>query len=103
MISKIKIKTILPETVEVFSEKGNSLGKLNEMEFLDLRCQIKKYKIRGFYIYYDAEKVYIKKDGLLSKYVPIFEGDIYKRNYLLGISNKLYNDDTGKKKRIYNK
>lgn len=94
MISKIKIKTILPETVEVFSEKGNSLGKLNEMEFLDLRCQIKKYKIRGFYIYYDAEKIYIKKDGLLSKYVPIFVDSIYKYNYLLGMKNSDYEQES---------
>lgn len=93
----IRIKTIIPETVEVFSEKNISVGTLNEMEFLDLRCQIKSKKIRGFYIYHDGEKVYINKNGMLSKYVPIFEGDIYKRNYLLGISNKLYNADTGKK------
>ena len=41
-MSKIKVKVIPPETIEVFNPDGTSWGKLNEIEFLDLRCQIKK-------------------------------------------------------------
>jgi len=89
-MSKIKVKVIPPETIEVFNPDGTSWGKLNEIEFLDLRCQIKKYKAKGFYIYYNGNKVLINTDGMLSTYVPIFIDSIYKYNYLLGIDNEVY-------------
>lgn len=89
-MNKIKIKVITPEVIEVFSPDGISCGNLNEIEFLDLRCQIKKYKIRGFYIYHSGDKVFINNNGMLSKYVPIFVDSIYKYNYLLGIDNKTF-------------
>jgi hypothetical protein len=89
-MSKIKVKVIPPETIEVFNPDGTSWGKLNEIEFLDLRCQIKKYKAKGFYIYYNGDKVLINTDGMLSTYVPIFIDSIYKYNYLLGIDNEVY-------------
>lgn len=89
-MSKIKVKVIPPETIEVFNPDGTSWGKLNEIEFLDLRCQIKKYKAKGFYIYYNGDKVLINTDGMLSTYVPIFVDSIYKYNYLLGIDNEVY-------------
>lgn len=93
-MSKIKVKVIAPETIEVFNPDGTSWGKLNEIEFLDLRCQIKKYKARGFYIYYDGNKVLINTDGMLSTHVPIFIDSIYKYNYLLGIDNEVYKHET---------
>lgn len=89
-MSKIKVKVIAPETIEVFNSDGTSWGKLNEIEFLDLRCQIKKYKTKGFYIYYNGDKVLINTDGMLSTYVPIFIDSVYKYNYLLGIDNEVY-------------
>lgn len=89
-MSKIKVKVITPETIEVFNSDGTSWGKLNEIEFLDLRCQIKKYKAKGFYIYYNGDKVMINTNGMLSAYVPIFIDSIYKYNYLLGIDNGVY-------------
>ena len=85
MNKQLKIKVIPQETVEVFSPNGSSCGKLNELEFLDLRCQIKKFKKRGFYLYYDAEKVFINKDGMLSKWIPLFTESIEMYNYLLGL------------------
>jgi hypothetical protein len=93
-MSKIKIKVIEPETIEVFGPDGSSYGKLNELEFLDLRCQIKKNKQSGFYIYYNGEKVKIRRDGLMEKYVPIFVDSIYKYNYLLDIPNESFKNDT---------
>lgn len=85
MKNKIKIKVINPEVVEVFSSDGTSCGHLNELEFLDLRCQIKKYKAKGFYIYNNGNKIFINSNGLFSEYVPIFTDSIYKYNYLLNI------------------
>ena len=84
-MSKIKVKVIAPETIEVFNSDGTSWGKLNEIEFLDLRCQIKKFKATGFYIYYNGDKIYINKNGLLSKWVPVFTESIDKYNYLLNL------------------
>lgn len=85
MKNKIKIKVIEPELIEVFYSDGTSCGKLNELEFLDLRCQIKKFKAVGFYIYYNGDKIYINKNGLLSKWVPVFTESIDKYNYLLNL------------------
>lgn len=96
MMNKIKVKVITPETIEVFNPDGTSWGKLNEIEFLDLRCQIKKYKAKGFYIYYNGDKVLINTDGMLSTYVPIFIDSIYKYNYLLGIDNEVYKHETNR-------
>ena len=87
-MNKVKIKVITPEVIEVFSPDGISCGTLNEIEFLDLRCQIKKHKIRGFYIYHNGDKVFINNNGMLSKYVPIFVDSIYKYNYLIIIKCK---------------
>ncbi len=89
-MNTIKVKVIPPETIEVFGPDGSSYGKLNELEFLDLRCQIKKLKKRGFYIYYEGEKIMIGKNGLLEKYTPIFTSNLVKYNYLLNIDNDLY-------------
>lgn len=80
----VKIKVIEPETVEVFNSAG-SCGYLNELEFLDLRCQIKKNKKSGYFFYYEGDKIYINKDGLLSKWCSIFTASIEKYNYLLGL------------------
>lgn len=85
MKNKIKIKVIPQEVIEVFTPDGDSCGKLNEIEFLDLRCQIKRFKTRGFYLYHNAERIYINRNGLLSKWVPIFTESIDKYNYLLNL------------------
>lgn len=93
-IKPIKARIIEPETIEVFGPKGDSFGKLNELEVLDLRCQIKRNKAKGYYVYHNAEKVFIGSDGNFSKYIPIFEQGIKERNYLLGIDHNLYIKDT---------
>ena len=46
----IEVKKIVPQVVEHFDPYGNSLGYLNELECLDLRVQIAKNKISGFYV-----------------------------------------------------
>ena len=44
----IKINRITPETVEVFDPQDNSMGKVNENEFNDLRLQISQQKAVGY-------------------------------------------------------
>lgn len=87
-MSKIKIKVIKTERVEVFSPNGSSCGKLNEIEFLDLRCQIKKHKVRGFYFYHEGKKIRLKTDGFLSEWVPVFSASIKLYNYILGLKDE---------------
>lgn len=82
-MSNIKVKVIPSETIEVFAPDGSSYGKLNEAEWIDLRYQIKKRKAQGYYVYYNADKIYIQPNGYLEKTIPLFELDIEKLKYLL--------------------
>ena len=62
----IHINKIEPQTVEVFTAKGRSMGFVNEYEFNDLRVQIGTHKIMGYYVKYNDKRYYINKDGSLS-------------------------------------
>ncbi len=61
----IHINKIEPQTVEVFTPKGRSMGFVNEYEFNDLRIQIATHKLDGYYVKYNDKKYYINKDGNL--------------------------------------
>lgn len=89
----INVKVITPETIEVINPFGKSCGELNELELLDLRCQIKNANQWGYHFYYKGERVDIRNDGMFGKRVDLFTKDITMRNYLLGIDNKLYLDE----------
>lgn len=91
--NKVRVKVYKQPRLEVFDRFGNSYGKLNELELLDLRCQIKRHSITGFYVYQDAEKIFIQSDGFFSKHIRAFDTDIEMRNYLLGIDNNLYKEE----------
>ena len=65
--TKIKIKTIPEQRVEVF-HKNESVGLLNYVEFLDLRVQIKEHQESGYYCMYENQKIKIDKNGELSDY-----------------------------------
>ena len=85
-MSKITVKVIEPETIEVFSPDGTSCGRLNETEFLDLRCQIKKFRKSGFYVYHNANKIMIRKDGFMERTIPVFVQNLRMLDYLLGLN-----------------
>ncbi len=87
-MNKITVKVIEPETIEVFSPDGTSCGKLNETEFLDLRCQIKKFRKSGFYVYYNANKIMIRKDGFMERTIPVFVQNLRMLDYLLELNKK---------------
>jgi hypothetical protein len=59
----IKLNKIEPQTVEVFDPQNNSLGFLNEYEFLDLRAQIAEQRVEGYYYMFNEDQIFIDKDG----------------------------------------
>lgn len=64
----IKIKTIIPPIVVVYDPLDNELGTINEYELLDIRVQIKKAQVFGYYLIFKGEKVRIDKNGTLESY-----------------------------------
>ena len=58
----IQINKIIPQTVEAFDPDGNSLGFLNDFEFNDLRIQIMKEKVDGYYMMFNEERIDIDCD-----------------------------------------
>lgn len=60
---EIKVKKIKPPTVECFDPNDNSLGFLNEYEFTDLRSQIVKNKVNGFYCIFAGKKIDLNPNG----------------------------------------
>lgn len=59
----IKVNKIIPQTVEAFDPDGNSLGFLNDLEFNDLRIQIMKENVNGYYMMFENERIGIDNDG----------------------------------------
>lgn len=64
----IAINKINPPTLEVFTPDGELLGVVNEYEFLDLRVQIRKAQIFGYYFIFNGQKLLIDKNGELEDY-----------------------------------
>lgn len=64
----VHINHIIPQTVEVFTPKGRSLGFVNEFEFNDLRIQISKNRVEGYYLMYNDKKHIITVDGKLDEW-----------------------------------
>ena len=44
----IQINKITPPTLEIYDPDNNSLGFVNEYEFLDIRVQIKELHLSGY-------------------------------------------------------
>jgi hypothetical protein len=66
----IHINKITPPTLDIYDPSGNLLGTVNEYEFLDIRVQIKKEQISGYYLIFNDKKVRIDKNGELEEYPP---------------------------------
>lgn len=65
-MEKIKVNKITPQTVECFDPNNNSLGFLNEYEFHDLRVQIKREKVKGYYCIFDNRELFIDINGRIA-------------------------------------
>lgn len=64
----VHINRITPQTVEVFTPADRSMGFVNEYEFNDLRVQIAKNELEGYYVLHNNEKLFISSDGHLSNW-----------------------------------
>lgn len=69
----IKINKIIPPTYPLYDPDDNLLGDVNEFEFNDIRIQIVKAQIEGYYIKDDDEKLFIHKKGYLDKWPDGFQ------------------------------
>lgn len=77
----IKINKIAIPNVELFTPNCESLGIINEYELLDVRVQINKSKVSGYYLIFNNEKIRLDRFGEL-EYYPIGLLDTWS-NYLL--------------------
>jgi len=59
----IQINRIEPFRCRAYDPYGNHLGMLNDFEFNDLRIQIKKAGIRGYYMRYQNHNIDIDQNG----------------------------------------
>ena len=76
----IQINKIIPPTLEVYEPNGDLIGTVNEYEFLDLRVQIKKLQLSGYYLIFNSKKVRIDRNGDLEEY-PIGLLDTMTNSY----------------------
>jgi len=66
----IKINKMPEQTVEIFAPDGKSIGFANEHEFNDIKLQILKQDVEGYYIVFNGEKINIETDGQLEHWPP---------------------------------
>lgn len=71
---EIKINTEPLQICEAFDPDGNSIGFVNELQFIDLRAQICQKNVSGYYVVYKDQKFYINNEGRL----PVFPKDLFK-------------------------
>ena len=64
----IQLKKIDSPVVEVYDPQGNLLGEANEYELLDLRVQIRKANVWGYYIVFNNKTIRIDRKGELEHY-----------------------------------
>ena len=65
---KVIVNRITPQTVELFDPQDNSLGFVNEYELGDVRIQIAKYKLSGYYVKFEGRRLRIDHFGTLEDY-----------------------------------
>lgn len=65
---KVVVKRIEPQTVELFDPQDNSLGFVNEYELGDVKIQIAKHKLSGYYVKFEERKIRIGVQGTLEDY-----------------------------------
>jgi len=72
----IEIKKYPEVTYTHFDPEGNVIGVFNELENLDLRCQIAEQKLSGYYLYYKGMKLFIDENGQIVVWPQGLWGDM---------------------------
>lgn len=69
----IKINKIVPPKAELFNPKNESLGFVeNELEFNDVRIQIMRNSLVGYYFKFNEHIIPIKSSGEINDWVGGF-------------------------------
>jgi hypothetical protein len=87
----IRVNKYEARTVEVFDNNSNSLGKLNDLELLDLCCQIAEEKQEGYYIKIGTVEYSINNDGRITNYEKVVTINGYTEFQLLDRLSKAQN------------
>ena len=64
----IQIKEVKMPTVKLYSPDKKFLGEITEYQLLDIRVQIKKEKVFGYYIEFNNRNIRLDKYGELEEY-----------------------------------
>ena len=65
----IKINEIEEIPATLFDSKGNCIGVINtQLQFVDVLCQIKEEKAKGYYLMFNNIKCIIDSHGNLDNY-----------------------------------
>ena len=80
---KVVVNHITPQTVELFDPQNNSLGFVNEYELGDVKIQIAKYKLSGYYVKFEERKLRIDHFGTLEDYPNGFFDTNFNHNMKL--------------------
>lgn len=89
----IKIRNIKEEKHQLFHPNHNSLGFVNVYQFDDVRIQIAKKKLEGYYIMFKNEQININSNGSLDKNPDgFFDLSRYQSYALLTLRRGLWTD-----------
>lgn len=85
---EIVIKRYPVQTVELFTPNDISLGFVNEHELTDVRVQIARNKLGGYYLLFNDTKIFIDTKGKINNWVDgLFDtqelllGELFRINY----------------------
>lgn len=67
-MKKIKVYRIKPQEVDLYGPDGEFLASVNEYEFNDARVQIKELGLKGYYIFFEGQRIRIDSRGRLEKH-----------------------------------
>lgn len=86
-MEKIVIKQMCPPVTSLFNPNDEFIGFIhNEYELNDVRLQIQKHKLDGYYVLFNDIKIWIDEDGGIDQWEDGFYDTTTKQlNELLGI------------------
>lgn len=86
-MNKIEIRCIRNKPVKIFNPDGTLLCETdNDLQFNDIRIQIKDQKLEGYYLEFEGERSNIDSDGGVCNWMKgLFSTSTDQLNYLFGI------------------
>lgn len=91
---EVTINQFPSESVELFNQNNKSLGLINELQLLDVQCQIAEKRLEGYYVKMGNLKCEIDNCGELEDW----DGVTFHREYVLLTKLKRIQQKHGKNK-----